>query len=135
MLLQIDVCTANDTRKSILEDNLVHLSNPVKKKLYRLLDEIENSDNQVTDDGYTVKVTLKDDSTYAYAPRRYAYAERIKLQEITDDLLKRGIIRVSMSPYCARIAPVRKKDGSLRLYVDLRSLKSGVETKISISVN
>jgi len=61
-----------------------------------------------------------------YAPRRFAHSKRLQLREITDDLLTRGIIKSSISPYCARIVPVRKK-GTLRLYVDLRPLNSRVE--------
>lgn len=49
------------------------------------------------------------------------------MREITDDLLKRGIIRQSVSPYCARVIPVRKKDGRMRLCVDLRPLNSRIE--------
>lgn len=43
-----------------------------------------------------------------------------------DDLLQRGIIQPSVSPYCARVVPVKKKDGSMRLCVDLRPLNSKV---------
>jgi len=60
-------------------------------------------------DNYTVKINLKDDTTYAYAPRKFAWTERIQIREITDDLLNRGIIKHSTSPYCARVVPVRKK--------------------------
>jgi len=73
-------------------------------------------------DNYTVSVRLKDESVYAFASRRFAYSERIKLRKITDDLLKRGIIKPSVSPYCARVVPIRKKDGRMKLYVDLHSL-------------
>lgn len=77
-------------------------------------------------DDYSVKVSLKDDSIYAYAPRRFAWSERQQIREITDDLLERNIIKYSSSPYCAKIVPVRKKDGSMRLCIDLRPLNSRV---------
>lgn len=54
-------------------------------------------------DDYCIKVRLKDDSVYAYAPRRFAHSERLQMRKITDDLLQRGIIRPSISPYCARV--------------------------------
>lgn len=78
-----------------------------------------------------MKVTLKDDSIYAYAPRRFAWAERNQIREIIDDLLTRCIIKKSISPYCARVVPVKKKNGTLRLCVDLRPLNASFETKIS----
>lgn len=91
-------------------------------KLKRLLIEIINSDIPIIDDEYTVQVNIKDPSIYTYAPRRFAHAERIEIRKITDDLIKRDIIQPSISPYCARVVPVRKKNGQTRLCVDLRPL-------------
>jgi len=91
-----------------------------------LIKEIKNSTVEVVQDDYSVKVNLKDNTTYAFAPRRFAYMERLQIREITDDLLDRGIIKHSASPYCARVVPVRKKNGTLRLCVDLRPLNERV---------
>jgi len=73
----------------------------VKKELINTIMEVECSETDTVDDDYYVKVILKDESIYAYSPRRFAWTERIKIREITDDLLKRGIIKYSSSPYCA----------------------------------
>lgn len=73
-----------------------------------------------------MKIHLKDASIYAFAPRRFAWAEHKQVREITDDLLARGIIKPSVSPYCARVVPVRKRNGSMRLCVDLRPLNARV---------
>lgn len=97
-----------------------------KKSLLSIIDEVENTEVAPVKDDYAVRVSLKDDSTYAFAPRRFAWAERQQIREITDDLLKRGIIKHSISPYCARVVPVRKRNGALRLCVDLRPLNSRV---------
>lgn len=77
------------------------------------------------EDDYSVKVALEDDSLYAFNPRRFAWSERLQIKEITDDLLKRNI-KHSTSPYCARVVPIRKKNGSIRLCIDLRPLNSRV---------
>jgi len=69
---------------------------------------------------HSVKIELKDESNFVYTPRRFTYNEKLKIKEITDDLLSRNIIKVSTLPYCARVVPVRKKNGTLRLYVNLR---------------
>jgi len=58
--------------------------------------------------------------------RRFAHSERLELRKITNDLLKRGIIKPSVSLYCARMMSVRKKDGQLRLCVDLRPLNNRI---------
>lgn len=88
--------------------------------------DVENSKIVPVDDGYEVQVHLRDESIYAYAPRRFTYTERIKIRQITDDLLDREIIRPSVSPYCALVIPVKKRNGKIRLCVDLKSLNSRV---------
>lgn len=55
-----------------------------------------------------------------------SWSEQKQLKEITDDLLERNIIKYSTSPYCARVVPVKKKNGTLRLCVNLRPLNSRV---------
>jgi len=85
--------------------------------------KVENANILVTDDNYSDKVTLKDESTFAYSPGRFVYNEKLQIREIIDDLLSINMIKVSTSPYCAQVVSVRKKNGTLRLCVDLRSLK------------
>lgn len=98
----------------------------VTEKLIATIQEVEKTKVPVIDDNYTVKVSLKDDSIYAYAPRKFAWTERLQIREITDDLLNRNIIKYSASPYCARVVPVRKKNGKIRLCIDLRPLNSRI---------
>lgn len=76
------------------------------------------------EDNFSVKINLKDESVFAYAPRRFAYAERLQIREIMDNLLSRKIIKESTSQYCSRIVLVRKKNDSIRLCIDLRPLNS-----------
>jgi len=51
----------------------------VKKQLIETISEIENSNIVSVDNNYTVSVR-KDDSVYAYAPRRFAHAEQARDQ-------------------------------------------------------
>lgn len=83
-----------------------------RDKLTDLILDIADRKIEPIEDNYAVPVRLKDTSVYAYAPRRFAFAERIQIREITDDLLKRGIIQLSVSPYCARVIPVKKSPAS-----------------------
>jgi len=64
---------------------------------------------EIVNDGYTVRVKLKDTSTYAFAPRRFVHVEQLQLRKITDIFLKRGIIKPNISLYCAKVVPVKKK--------------------------
>jgi len=117
---------AENDLKTIISDSHIDFDRDAKDKLKAIVLENNNASLPETDDGYTVRVRLKDDSVYAYAPRRFAHAERLQLREITDDLLRRDIIKPSVSPYCARVVPVRKRNGRLRLCVDLRPLNARV---------
>lgn len=77
-------------------------------------------------DEYLVKLSLKDETVFVYTPRHFVWSERLQMREITDDLFKRGIIKNSFSLYCARVVPVRKKNGTLRLCVYMHPLNSMV---------
>lgn len=90
----------------------------------RLLAEVQQSEVPLINDRYSVKVRLKDSSEYAYALRRFAAEERRQIRVIIDDLLRLEIIQPSTSPYCARIVPIKKKSGAMRLCVDLRPLNN-----------
>lgn len=126
LLLQTDVCFTTIDTESILEDCEIDFEKRDKQCLKKVLLECMQADEEIIEDDYHVSVNLKDSSTYAYAPRRFALKEREQIREITDDLLERGIIKTNTSPYCARIVPVRKKNGNLRLCVDLRPLNARV---------
>lgn len=112
--------------KPWLEDLEIDIGNKGKQELVSLFDEVNTSSITVADDGYRVRINMRDPTIYAYAPRRFAFEERKQIRQITDDLLERGIIKPSISPYCARIVLVRKKNGTLRLCVDLRPLNDRV---------
>ena len=56
------------------------------------------------------------------APNRMAPAELEKLEKQLQELLDKGLIHPSVSPWGAPILFVRKKDGSLRLCIDYREL-------------
>lgn len=115
-----------DSLKCKIEEANIDFDETVKRRLIQTIIEARCSIVPVTNDDYAVSVNLKDESTFAYAPRCLAFAERRQIREITDDLLSRGIIKESTSPYCARIVPVRKKNGSMRLCIDLHPLNARV---------
>ena len=56
------------------------------------------------------------------APYRMAPKEMEELREQIDDLLSRGLIRPSSSPWGAPVLFVKKKDGTLHLCIDYRQL-------------
>ncbi|XP_018359981.1 PREDICTED: uncharacterized protein LOC108759166 [Trachymyrmex cornetzi] len=125
-LQQILACAEINDNSNRYSEIVTHFNKEVTAQLTSLLMEIYNKHVDRIDDDYKVTVKLKDASVFAYAPRRFAYQEKLQIREITNDLLARGIIKKSNSLYCARVVPVRKKDGRMRLCVDLRSLNQRV---------
>lgn len=55
-------------------------------------------------------------------PYRMTPAKLKELKEQLRDLLEKGFIRPSVSPWGAPVLFVKKKDGSLRMYIDYRQL-------------
>jgi len=94
--------------------------------LINLLEEIDNMKIKKVEDDYTIRVHLKDTSLFRFSPRRMSFSERKILEEITDDLLKRKIIKPSISPYCSRVVLVTKPNGKARMCVDLRPLNQRI---------
>jgi hypothetical protein len=56
------------------------------------------------------------------APYRMAPVELKELKEQIQDLLDKGFIRPSVSPWGAPVLFVKKKDGSMRMCIDYRQL-------------
>ena len=65
---------------------------------------------------------VADAAPIAKAPYRHSLAQNVELENQLNDLLQKGYIRPSKSPWGAPVLFVKKKDGSLRLCVDYRSL-------------
>lgn len=98
-----------------------------KAKLLETFREVENMSIAPGEWLPAVKVYLKNDTVFSYGSRRFSYAERTELRQITDDLLARKIIKPSISPYCSRVVLVSKRNGEKRMCVDLRPLNSLVQ--------
>ncbi|KAH0661672.1 hypothetical protein KY284_026603 [Solanum tuberosum] len=65
---------------------------------------------------------IPDTQPISIHPYRMAPVELQELKEQLKDLLEKGFIRPSMSPWGAPVLFVRKKDGSLRMCIDYRQL-------------
>ena len=80
------------------------------------------------DNGYTEEmehgIRMNDDSPFREPSRRIPPSDYADAKAHIEDLLKKGIIRESSSPYASPIVLVRKKNGEIRLTVDYRLLNS-----------
>jgi len=60
-----------------------------KKNLQEILFKVNDTSVKIIDD-YRTKIHFKDESIYAYAPRRFALKKHNQIREITNDLLPCG---------------------------------------------
>lgn len=67
-------------------------------------------------------ITLKSSELIQYNPIRLGYADKEKVREILDDLLKKSVIRESTLEYSSLIVFTRKKNGEVKMYIDFRAL-------------
>ena len=70
------------------------------------------------------QIRLKDDDPINLPFRRIAPNLVQEVKQQLDEMLRRGIIRKSCSPYASAIVPVRKKNGSIRICIDYRRLNA-----------
>ena len=64
----------------------------------------------------------RDTQPISIPPYRMAPSELKELKEQLQDLLSKGFIRPSVSPWGAPVSFVKKKDGSMRMCIDYRQL-------------
>ncbi len=116
----------NERSMFILGDNL---SSKQRESVMKMLSEEEESFSRGNSDigcarDLQMEVKLHDQTTVQYTYRsipRYLYDE---VKAYIEDLLNRGFITQSSSPYSSSVVCVHKKDNSLRLCIDYRQLNS-----------
>ncbi len=109
-------------QKGFLSDSQV---NELHSLLHEFCDVFSKSP---TDFGRTNIVTHKINTDNAIPIQKRAYRTSPKMQEViqshVDDMVAKGIVEASHSPWAAPIVMVRKKDGTWRFCVDYRGLNS-----------
>ena len=72
----------------------------------------------------TMKIDTKDHAPIKQRPYRTPLAQHKIVDEAVDEMLEKGIIERSNSPWASPIVLVKKKDGSTRFCVDYRKLNA-----------
>ena len=111
------VCSNNFNIKEIA---LTHLPNGFnKEKLKTILidcyDRIRNKNVDKSTIPYERTIKLYDHTPVTGKPRTLPYAYQSEIFKQLDELLEKGIIEHSDSPYSSPITPVKKRDCSIRL--------------------
>ena len=124
LLLSTNICYTVSDIESLVEDIEINFDNSVKKQLDQMLVDVEKIDIPIIENDYSIKWT------YGMIRFMYMHQEDLHYRNASkldmDDLLD-WIIQVSSSPYCARIISVKKRNGDLRLCVDLRLLNARIQ--------
>lgn len=74
--------------------------------------------------GVEHQIRLRDSTPFRERSRRLAPADIDDVRRHIQQLLAAGIVKESRSPYASPIVVVRKKDGSIRMCIDYRTLNS-----------
>lgn len=69
-------------------------------------------------------INTGDHAPIHHQPRRVSISERQEISAQVDDLLRRGVVAHSNSPWSSPVVLVKKKDGSTRFCIDYRKLNS-----------
>lgn len=105
-------------KTSVTGDKLVELI----KVLDQFSDHIISGTATSTVTTGTMHIRLTSDTPVCYRPYKMSHDEKLRVRSIVQDLLSKGIIRESESPYSSPVLLVKKKDGSDRMCVDFRAL-------------
>jgi len=116
-------------RKLNIEVNLEHtnLTQTQKDKVYKLFEKWQTIIPKTSLElGHATevkhKIELIDNIHFKEPCRRVPPVLYNEVQEHLKEMLKVGAIRESKSPYSSNVVIVRKMDGTMRLYLDMRNL-------------
>jgi hypothetical protein len=97
----------------------------VAKLLYEFQDIFSTGDKDLGQTGLVQHTINTGDAPPARQRyRRLPFAQQAEADKHVDDMLERGVIEPSSSPWASPIVLVKKKDGSTRFCVDYRKLNS-----------
>jgi hypothetical protein len=124
-----DTDTQPDSPKLPFNFDSSPISNEWKERFLKILKEKEDVfSKDDLDIGCTSvvkhRINLSDDTPFREGRRRIAPADYDDVKKHLQDLLDKGIIRESESPYASAIVVVRKKNNDVRLCIDYRRINS-----------
>lgn len=63
---------------TIINNIVTDFDKETEAKLISIISEVENSNLQLIKDDFAIKIKLKNDSTFAYATRRFSFYEKMR---------------------------------------------------------
>jgi len=123
LVMEIEKFDQYDQIKNNLDQEVPFFA---RKKLLKIFKSVDAKKIEPIQDDYSVKLHIKDESFFRFAPRKLSFTEKNELDAIINDLLERKIIKPSVSPYCSRAILVPKRNGQKRMCIDLKPLNQRV---------
>ena len=126
-VISVDLENTANASTTQLSNMSADATNSFEEKLHKIVNSYKQRMENIPKT-YPAKVPvkhsidLKDDVPVYENPRCIAYSQRGAVKDVIDDLLQKGFIRESQSPYGACVIPVLKKNGQIRLCIDYRRL-------------
>lgn len=106
-----------------MNDNQKKRANEVLKKWeHRVFSQ--NSNDLGCTSAVKHKIELTDNQPFKQRHRRIPPAQYEEVRQHLQDMSECGVIRESHSPWSSPVVLVRKRDGSLRFFIDYRKLNS-----------
>lgn len=111
-----------DEREDVDINHMVGLqmSDKIRTIIYRNYFQKLGANPESSD--FKASILVNSGNTTYCAPRRLSFAEKQEVNKIISDLLEKGIIRHSNSPYASPIVLTKKKNGERRMCIDYRAL-------------
>lgn len=73
-------------------------------------------------DAYEVSIHVTDEAPFYCNPRRYSLHERSHMRSTIKDLMEKGMVRPSTSPYASPVVMAKKKDDQYGMCIDYKVL-------------
>ena len=110
--------------EEFLRKQLPEVAHVLRPYLYSVFSPPPNF-SEIPNRNEDMKINLQPDKKIRDHPlRRYSLIEEKIIKEKLDELLERGFIQPSSSPYGANLLFAKKKDGGLRMCIDYRQINN-----------
>ncbi|GFS74276.1 transposon Tf2-11 polyprotein [Trichonephila clavipes] len=99
-------------------------SNGIRDKVQTLIENYSLNKTETT--ALKMKIILSDEKPIAQRSRRLSLPEKREVEKQIDEWLEQRIIRESCSDFSSLVVVCKKKDGTMRFYIDYRKLNKKI---------
>lgn len=120
-----DICLLNgdtevDQNVDVGDDDTTYLDNEQILQTFKHFKKTAEPEKPEVE--HTMIISVTNEHPFYFPPRRYSFQEQREIDQLVQDLLEKGTISESRSPYASRIVLQKKRDGTKRMCIDFREL-------------